>query len=775
MLARLLLTKKSPSLNLPRDVYTSLVGSLFSDPRTLIVGAFGTILAAFVTAWKTGEPLLLICAIAMAVITCVRATDMAAFRKRRAKVMTVDAARYWEMRYVIGSTAYVVVMGVWCFLTFVITSDPLVQLLSFSMALANMIGVSGRNYGSALLVNAQLIGLGAPMTAGLLSMRESYYLVFACVLVPFFMSQKAIADRLRRTLLNAVTATADVKLLADQFDTALNNMPHALCMFDSARRLVVFNQRAATLFHLPNVSGSRGPPIDALLSGAAASGMIDYTEVEPLNEEFERRLAGLAGGKLFINTKDERVLSVSFQPMENGGSVVLIEDVTDQRRAEAEINRLARYDALTGLPNRTAFQDQMNAIVGGLKPNRMCALLFLDLDQFKEVNDTLGHPAGDALLCAVAERLRSIVRKTDPIARFGGDEFVILQCGVSRHEQVERLARAVVETLAKPFAIDGHDVVIGASVGIALAPTDGSDAHVLMKNADMALYRAKAAGRKGWRFFEPDMDIKARARRQLESDLRNAVATGAFEVFFQPIVNLNSARISVCEALLRWPHPERGLISPLDFIPLAEETGLIIDLGNWVLQRACAECAKWPDDVCVAVNLSSVQFARGDVLTSVVNALKQARLPARRLQIEITESVLLQNTDAMRSLLQRLRDLGVGISLDDFGTGYSSLSYLHNFPLQKVKIDRSFLENLSPRSLTLLSNVARLSAELGMSVTMEGVETRSQLAFITADGNIDEAQGFLFSAPVPAKEIAALLDPQAMHDMLQPVRAQKVA
>jgi diguanylate cyclase (GGDEF)-like protein len=751
------------------------VASLFSDPRTLLTGAFGTIVAAFVTAWKTSEQLLWICAIAMAIIACARAADMHIFAKRKAGVSTAAAARYWELRYVFGSSVYTFVMGAWCFLTFVVTSDPLVQLLSFSMTLANMIGIAGRNYGSALLVNAQLISLGAPMTAGLLSMRQGYYLVFACVLVPFFMSQKVIADRLRRTFLNAVTATADVKLLADQFDTALNNMPHALCMFDGSRRLVVFNQRAATLFHLPNVSGSRGPPIDEVLSGAAAAGVIAATEVAPLRLEFERYLARATEGKFVINAKDGRVLSVSFQPMENGGSVVLIEDVTEQRHAEAEINRLARYDALTGLPNRTAFQDQMNTIVAGLKPNRLCALLFLDLDQFKEVNDTLGHPAGDALLCAVAERLRSIVRKTDPIARFGGDEFVILQCCITRQEQAERLARTVVETLSKPFAIDGHEVVIGASVGIALAPRDGSDAEVLMKNADMALYRAKAEGRKAWRFFEPDMDVKARARRSLERDLRNAVATGAFEVYFQPIVNLNSARISVCEALLRWPHPQRGMISPIDFIPLAEETGLIIDIGNWVLRKACADCATWPDDVSVAVNLSSVQFVRSNVVENVATALKLARLPARRLQIEITESVLLQTTEATRTVLQRLRDLGVSISLDDFGTGYSSLSYLHNFPLHKIKIDRSFLENLSPRSLTLLSNVARLSAELGMSVTMEGVETQSQLAFITADGNIDEAQGFLFSPPVPAKEIAALLDPHAMHEMVQPIRTQRVA
>jgi diguanylate cyclase (GGDEF)-like protein len=765
----------APTSNLQADVYVSLVASLFSDPRTLLTGAFGTILAAFVTAWKTGEPLLWACAIAMMVIAGARAVDMVIFRKRRADVTAIGAARYWELRYVIGSTVYVLVMGLWCFLTFVITSDPLVQLLSFSMTLANMIGISGRNYGSALLVNAQLIGLGAPMTAGLLSMREGYYFVFACVLVPFFLSQKRIADRLRRTFLDAVIATTDIKLLADQFDTALNNMPHALCMFDAERRLVVFNKRAAVLFQIETVSGSRGPSVQRLLTGAVAAGTIAPAEAEPLSRQFEYHLSRRSAGKLLIHAPNKRVLSVSFDPMENGGSVVLVEDITEQRETEAEINRLARYDALTGLPNRTSFHDQLTATVSGLKPAGACALLFLDLDEFKEVNDTLGHSAGDTLLCAVADRLRRLVGKSDLIARFGGDEFVILQCGLSGRDEAATLAQSVVEALGRPYMIDRHEVVIGASVGIALSPHHGRDADVLMKNADMALYRAKAAGRKAWRFFEPDMDLKARAKRRLEIDLRNAAADEAFELYFQPIVNLRSARIVTCEALLRWIHPERGIISPADFIPLAEEMGLIVDIGDWALRRACAACASWPDNVRVAVNFSPVQFARSNVPARVANALQEAGLPAHRLQVEITESVLLQNTQATRAALQALREIGVGISLDDFGTGYSSLSYLNNFPLQKVKIDRSFLDDMSPRSLTLLSNIARLSAELGLSVTMEGVETARQLAFISADGNIDEAQGFLFSAPVPAIEIAAMLDPRGMRELLRPIHAQKVA
>jgi predicted signal transduction protein with EAL and GGDEF domain len=302
-------------------------------------------------------------------------------------------------------------------------------------------------------------------------------------------------------------------------------------------------------------------------------------------------------------------------------------------------------------------------------------------------------------------------------------------------------------------------VVIGASIGIAMAPSDGNDADLLLKNADMALYRAKSDGRAGWRFFEPDMDVKAQARRNLELDLRNALATEAFEVYYQPLLNLKTMRISTCEALVRWPHPERGLVSPGDFIPIAEEMGLIVELGNIILRKACAECSRWPAEVRVAVNLSPIQFRRGNVVSTVREALAASGLPASRLELEITESVLLQDTEATRASLEQLRDLGVRISLDDFGTGYSSLSYLHSFPLHKVKIDRSFLQDIegNDRSLTLLRGVARLSAELGLSVVQEGIETERQLALITRDHSIDEAQGYLFSRPIPSRDIRKLL------------------
>jgi diguanylate cyclase (GGDEF)-like protein len=589
---------------------------------------------------------------------------------------------------------------------------------------------------------------------------DRYYALYAVMQIAFFVSLKFISDRLRKTLMDAVIATRDVTFLANRFDTALNNMPLGLCMFDSEQRVAVANRRLSELFGVSPEITRRGVSVRELLKDCAAAGTLAASDADRLASEFEDRLTGHSEGDLLIELQDGRSVEATFQPMQKGGSVALFEDVTERRRAQAKIHHLARFDTLTDLPNRTSFRDQLElALARTKRTNDPCAVLFVDLDHFKEVNDTLGHPFGDEVLCAAADRLRKIVRETDFVARFAGDEFVVLQSPIKRPEETESLTRRIVEVLGEPYEVDGHKVVIGASVGIALAPQDGSDADVLLKNADMALYRSKSEGRGGWRFFEREMDVKAQARRSLEVELRKALAEESFDVYYQPLINLKSKRISTCEALLRWPHPERGMISPAEFVPLAEEMGLIVELGDWVLRRACSECGKWPEQIRVAVNLSPIQFRRANMIQVVRKALETSGLPANRLELEITESVLVQDTDATRAALHQLRELGVRISLDDFGTGYSSLSYLRSFPLDKVKIDRSFLQNIgtSERSQTLLHGVAQLSAQLGLSVAVEGVETEEELAIITRERSISEVQGYLFSPAIPSRSIRKLL------------------
>jgi len=438
---------------------------------------------------------------------------------------------------------------------------------------------------------------------------------------------------------------------------------------------------------------------------------------------------------------------------------VFIAHLGARQELEQRLEHMAHHDALTNLPNRLRLRQAMENELARVQRGESVAVLCLDLDHFKSVNDTLGHPVGDRLLEAVAERLRQNVRDVDIVARVGGDEFAIVQVAAEQPRGAIILADRLIETLAKPFDLDGHQVVIGTSIGIALAPLDGLDTDQLIKNADMALYRAKADGRGVFRFFEPEMDAKMQARRTLEIDLRKALAEGEFELFYQPLVNLASNEVSGFEALLRWNHPTRGLVPPSEFIPIAEEMGLIVPSGERILRQACAEAAGWPDDIKVAVNLSPVQFKSKTLALAVTSALASSGLPPHRLELEITESVLLQDNEATLTTLHQLRQLGVRISMDDFGTGYSSLSYLRSFPFDKIKIDQSFVRDLSGKedSLAIIRAVAGLGRNLGMATTAEGVETREQLGYLRQEG-CTEVQGYLFSRPLPARNIIPLLE-----------------
>jgi diguanylate cyclase (GGDEF)-like protein len=744
--------------DLPPEIYIPLVDSLYSETRTLFMGSVAVSLAVLLSAWKTGDALLYALWATLVSIAAARAVDMAKYARVRSTIHTVDSAYRWELRYVVGAAAFMGMLGVWCVIVFARTSDSFVQLMSISATIAYMIGISGRNFGSARLVAVLILVDGGPITIALLLPRDPYYSLYALLLAAFFVSFKFISDSLRKTLLDAVTSARDIALLAQRFDTALNNMPSGLCMFDSERRLVVTNNRFVELLGLASID-RKGETARELVRDCIEAGTILRSESDRFAANLEQRLAGSNKTGLAIQKQDGRTLNLTFQPMENGGSVVLIEDVTERRAAEARINHLARYDSLTGLPNRMFMREQMErALIAAGK--RSCAILFVDLDQFKQVNDTLGHPRGDILLRAVADRLRRLIRETDIVARFGGDEFVILQTPIAGVEDAARLAHRIIASLSQTYEVDGHQVVIGASIGIAMSPRDAAGVDHLLKIADMALYWAKADQRGTWRFFEPEMDVRAHARRSLELDLRHALTANAFQVYYQPLFDLRTKKISTCEALLRWPHPLRGMISPAEFIPVAEEMGLIVELGDWVLREACRACATWPNEVRVAVNLSANQFRRGDIVNTIRKAIEAAGLEPGRLEIEITESVLFQDTRATRLILRQIRDFGVRISLDDFGTGYSSLSYLHSLPLNKVKIDRSFLEGLElgDRSLVLLRGIAKLSAELGLAVAVEGIETVEQLALVAAEGSVTEAQGFLFSPALPAKEVLALLD-----------------
>jgi diguanylate cyclase (GGDEF)-like protein/PAS domain S-box-containing protein len=440
------------------------------------------------------------------------------------------------------------------------------------------------------------------------------------------------------------------------------------------------------------------------------------------------------------------------------GFLVAIVDVTERRKAEARVAHMAHHDGLTELPNRVLYQERLREGLGRSAPGKSVAVLCIDLDLFKNVNDSFGHPIGDRLLQMVADRLRLEVRGNNLVARLGGDEFAVVMASDVSPKEANDYAARLIEVLSAPYDIDGIDVVIGASIGIALSPGDGESSEELMRNADMALYRAKSEGGGVHHFFEKEMDRQAQKRRDMELDLRRAFANGEFELHYQPLVDLVVDRVTGFEALLRWKHPEKGMISPADFIPVAEDIGLIVGLGEWVLREACAEAVKWPDEIKVAVNLSPVQFRSRNLVQVVIGALAYSGLSPLRLELEITESIFLAETEANLAILHQLRELGVRISMDDFGTGYSSLSYLRSFPFDKIKIDRSFVKDLAerPDCGAIVRAISGLGRSLNITTTAEGVETVEQLDWLRAEG-CNEVQGFLFSAAKPAAEIAHLL------------------
>ena len=545
-----------------------------------------------------------------------------------------------------------------------------------------------------------------------------------------------------------------------RFKAALENMGEGLCMFDADKKLVICNDRYAKMYQLPTELLEIGTPHNAIIAHRVSHGILKGDTGGGAVEQKISTLGQLPADTISSRTDelaDGRLVCVTRQPMAGGGWVATHNDVTEQRRSEAKIAHMALHDALTGLPNRALLNERLEHALVRTRRGDVIAAHILDLDHFKHVNDTLGHAVGDKLLQMVSQRLQALVRDTDTIARMGGDEFAIVQVVLSQVADATALAQRVIAAISEPYDIDGHLVVTGTSIGIAVAPMDGTSADQLMKNADLALYRAKADGRGTFRFFEPGMDAQVQERRELEQDLRKALAIGQFELHYQPIVDLASDKINAFEALIRWHHPEKGTVPPAKFIPLAEETGLIVPIGEWVIKQACAIAAQWPDDVKIAVNLSPAQLRNAGLLQVIVSTLATSGLAPSRLELEITETVLLQDSEATLTTLYQLRELGVHIAMDDFGTGYSSLSHLQRFPFDKIKIDRSFINNITDNasSLNIVRAVAALAGSLGVAATAEGVENQEQLDAIRSEG-CTEMQGFLLSKPIPACQIEQL-------------------
>ena len=703
---------------LPDELYIAFVDGLVADVVPIFSSAVAVTCGEIAAAVAVRSPVLLYGSVAPLLVAAVRLNFLNAHLQR---IPSANAAiaRKQEWTFSLGALASLAALSLWTMVAFWVTSNSFTQFIGVSMTTAYAFNLMSRSYATYRGINLQLVVAFVPLSLAMVIAGGWYPSAIFVGILPLVLYMKGYSKRLRANFMAVVAAQQRAATLAARLDTALNNMSHGLCMTDGSGRLILTNAQALKILGVPDGADLSGASVNSILKGIGQSGVIAASQLTRLTQTLFRDSAGASDIVVPLDTRDGRAFEVTVNRMSDEGSVIVIQDVTERRNAQIEINRMARFDPVTDLPNRRCFEEELAlALRSGPDVEGGLSVMFLDLDNFKQVNDSLGHRTGDKLLATIASRLRSIVCARDLVARWGGDEFVILHRNGAGLPQTSALALRIIDEIGRAVVIDGSEVIVGASIGTASAPDDGVTPDALLSNADIALYAAKADGRRGWRAFEREMDTKIQVRRLIELELRAAVAADAIDVHFQPIVDVKTRKITSFEALARWRHPARGAVSPAEFIPIVEDIGLMEEFGACVLRRACVACAAWPKNVSVSVNLSPSQFRSGKIETIIADALKSADLSAARLDLEITESTLLDDRGDTRATLESLRSRGCRISLDDFGTGYSSLSYLLSFPLDRVKIDRSFTLGLGiqERASILVDSVAAMSRKLGMTV-----------------------------------------------------------
>ena len=768
LIAKLLKTRETDA-ELPEEIRAALVESLFAPIVSLIVGAVACSIIGAAVALRVGDPWIMANSIAILAVGMLRVASALLYRKYK-KSNQLAATKLWERVYEYGAWAFATLLGLLCWLTITHTSDATLHMAVTTTTAGYGAAISGRNAGRPVIAVGQLTLCALPMAIALLLYPDWVHKALGFVVLMFIYGMIDITLSIRDIIIQALTMTRKEAVLAanfeeqaNRFDVALNNMSHGLCMLDQQDRLQVWNERFIELLHLQNAPIRVGMRMPQLIRHSIRAGNFKAQSVKQVIGELAGGLRQDKFDQFQTSPDGERTIAVSRRMKTGGGSVIILEDVTERKRAQERIAHLAQFDELTGLANRTQFHERFNAMLSSEHEGENHVTIHLiDLDRFKSINDTLGHPIGDKLLKEVAARLSTVIRPIDMITRFGGDEFVVLQTATERHQDAKRLAMRLASTLNNPFEVDGHRIDIGASIGIAMAPHDGVDADQLLKKADMALYAAKNGGGGNHCFFAMEMEDAAQERRALELDLREALTLQQFHLNYQPLVDLATGRVTTCEALLRWTHPVRGNVPPSVFIPVAEETGLIVAIGEWALNRACVDAATWPHGVKVAVNLSPVQFRERGLTLQVVSALAKSGLSAQRLELEVTERLLLDDNEGTLAAMQQLKNLGVSLSLDDFGTGYSSLNYLRKFPFNKIKIDRSFIVDLGDEhdARAIIGAVASLGASLDKIVVAEGIETVEQMKLVSSQG-CHEGQGYLFGRPMSGDAIRARLEKPA--------------
>ena len=757
---------------MPAIDYVSIVKSVYTDRRAMVMGAVAAVLGVAATAVKTQSPVLWAITAGFVLVTLYRYLDMTAFIRAKVGPTDVDAAAHWEVRATYGGALFAFMCGAWCFASLVLVNDPIAELISLVITIACMVGIVMRNFGLDRLLTVQLVIALSLISAGLLLRGGGYHWFLAIVMLPMLASFRSLARDVRGVLLSAVHSRVEASRLAAELDTAMETMQHGICMLDQSGLVTVSNDRAEAVFASFAGGTWTGRPFAALISAAATRGAIVQSAATQLLQTIDR-----GAGKVLLQLPGNQFCEITVSARQ-GSTVLLFEDITARVKAEERINFMAHHDALTGLPNRAYFSDQVAENLDRSKPYREddgAALMIVDIDDFKHINDTMGHLLGDRVLVETAERIARALGRDSLIARLGGDEFIIYRGGPLSEDDIAEDVEAILDAFKAPFRVMGEVFSTDVSIGVVVSRDPADDLDALMTKADLALYQAKGNGKSQSQVFRDEMDTDYRYRQRLKAELKLCVAAGGLSLVYQPIVDLKSRRVVSCEALARWNHPELGSIPPSLFIPIAEESGLISDITRWVLHSAANECTNWPSDVSVSVNVSARDFRQADVGQMVEDALRVNRLEPSRLEIEVTETALIEEKDAATRILSSLAEKGVGIALDDFGTGYSSLSYLHTLPFSKLKIDRSFVMDIgsNPRAMKLLQNVAQLGKDINLTVTAEGVETEEQLKLIVDNTAVDQIQGYLFGVPLPNREVGELIARMARAPAL-PIATRKL-
>lgn len=744
--------------NIPVDVRLSFIQALYGNRTTLWFGLVAHILVCFIIYFKTNDHAFLVFGGGFAVVTSLRLYDMQKFDRADFTRLSHATVNRWEMHYLIGACTVCLLLGALCFYSTYIINDTFAELASLAILLASVATIVGRNYASRNAVIMMSACLFVPVFSGFVLVSSMFHTMIGILLVPYFLSNIQMANGLRKSLFAAIMNERRLSTVVSRFDTALNNMPQGLVMLDARASVAVVNKKVRDMLNISQSISLLNRRFEVVLRYCSKHGLFPSHELDDVRMRINDLLEGRRERDIF-HFSDNRYIEIICNQRREEGVVLIFDDVTGRLEAEAQIQHMAHFDGLTELPNRFYFETLVRSAISTHKPVELVALVVIDLNHFKHVNDTYGHNAGDDLLRQFAARLSELDSQRFIASRFGGDEFVVLIPGIKELSHINAIMDELYTHLCGVYDFSEQQIYLDISAGVVIDSAEKFDLRGLHINADLALYEAKSSARKRWVIFVDAMDTKYRSRQKLKHDLREAIKEGKLTVVYQPIVSLTSLRIVAVEALSRWEHPELGLISPADYIALAEEMGIITDLTRFMLRRACQDCRKWGHQIGVSVNLSVIDMKDHNIVDIVVDALHESQLPSYLLEVEVTESAIISDPVKTCDMLQRLKNSGVNIALDDFGTGYSSLSYLNTLPLTKIKIDRSFVSDIvtDRRSFMLLRGVTQLSHELGFGVTIEGVETEEQLAMIRSAGSADLVQGFLFGEPLNADDLAEQL------------------